>query len=227
MAANALSGLPAVCGPVARARRFAPPPGEACRMLQNFPGGDAAHLSGLRVPGGLRSRSPGRRFAPPPGEACRMLQNFPGGDAAHLSGLRVPGGLRSRSPGRRFAPPPGGKRTGCCRIFPEAMLRICPGYASPAVCGPVARAGALRRPRGEACRMLQNFPGGDAAHLSGLRVPGGLRSRSPGRRFAPPPGETCRMLQNFPGGDAAHLSGLLFPGGKTHQPYAELICSLQ
>ncbi|TXV03316.1 hypothetical protein D4M92_18365 [Klebsiella michiganensis] len=60
-----------------------------------------------------------------------MLQNFPGGDAAHLSGLRIPGGLRSRSPGRRFAPPRG-KRAGCCRIFPEAMLRICPGYASPA-----------------------------------------------------------------------------------------------
>ena len=52
MAANALSGLPAVCGPVARARRFAPPPGEACCVLQNFPGGDAAHLAGLRVPGG-------------------------------------------------------------------------------------------------------------------------------------------------------------------------------
>ena len=27
------------------------------------------------------------------------------------------------------------------------MLRICSGYASSAVCGPVARAGALRRPR--------------------------------------------------------------------------------
>ncbi|MBZ7672484.1 hypothetical protein [Klebsiella grimontii] len=67
-------------------------------MLQNFPGGDAAHLSGLRVPGRLQSGSPGRRFAPPPGEAGRMLQNFPGGDAAHLSGLRVPGGEKSINP---------------------------------------------------------------------------------------------------------------------------------
>ncbi|MDM4092005.1 MULTISPECIES: hypothetical protein [Klebsiella] len=33
--------------------------------------------------------------------------------------------------------------------IPEAMLRICPGYASSAVCGPVARAGAVRRPREE------------------------------------------------------------------------------
>ena len=115
-------------------------------------------LSGLRVPGGLRSRSPGRRFAPPPGEACRMLQNFPGGDAAHLSGLRVPGGLRSRSPGKALCAAPVGKRAGCCRIFPGAMLRICPGYASPAVCGPVARAGALRRPRGKRAGCCRIFP---------------------------------------------------------------------
>ncbi|EUC88705.1 hypothetical protein HMPREF1569_3192 [Klebsiella oxytoca OK-1] len=33
--------------------------------------------------------------------------------------------------------------------IPEAMLRICPGYAFSAVCGPVARAGAVRRPREE------------------------------------------------------------------------------
>ncbi|EPU3946346.1 TPA: hypothetical protein ACTYTR_002528 [Klebsiella michiganensis] len=32
---------------------------------------------------------------------------------------------------------------------------------------PVARAGALRRPREQSAEPL-NFPGGDAAHLSGL-----------------------------------------------------------
>ncbi|MBZ7704216.1 hypothetical protein [Klebsiella oxytoca] len=70
---------------------------------------------------------------------------FPGGDAAHLSGLRVLSSLRPCSPGRRFAPPP--KKSAEWQYFPEAMLRICPGYASSAACGPVARAGALRRPR--------------------------------------------------------------------------------
>ncbi|HHD7488378.1 TPA: hypothetical protein ACOVI5_003042, partial [Klebsiella oxytoca] len=35
--------------------------------------------------------------------------------------------------------------------------RICPGYASSAACGPVARAGALRRPRGKSAEW-QDFP---------------------------------------------------------------------
>ncbi|QHS45450.1 hypothetical protein GW952_07490 [Klebsiella michiganensis] len=80
------------------------------------------------------------------------MAEFPGGDAAHLSGLRVPGGLQSGSPGRRSAPPP--KESAEWQNFPEAMLRICPGYAFPAVCSPVARAGALRRPREEARGLL-------------------------------------------------------------------------
>ncbi|MDM4126293.1 hypothetical protein QTO49_28375, partial [Klebsiella michiganensis] len=41
--------------------------------------------------------------------------------------------------------------------FPEAMLRICPGYGLPAICGPVARAGALRRPREKSAKW-QYFP---------------------------------------------------------------------
>ncbi|WP_316425568.1 hypothetical protein, partial [Klebsiella oxytoca] len=56
--------------------------------MTEFPGGDAAHLSGLRVLSSLRPGSPGRRFAPPPGKE-RRVAGFPGGDAAHLSGLRV------------------------------------------------------------------------------------------------------------------------------------------
>ncbi|WP_227629554.1 hypothetical protein, partial [Klebsiella oxytoca] len=74
--------------------------------MADFPGGDAAHLSGLRILSSLRACSPGRRFAPPPGKE-RRVTDFPGGDAAHLSGLRVLSSLRPCSPGRRFAPPPG------------------------------------------------------------------------------------------------------------------------
>ena len=80
------------------------------------------------------------------------MAEFPGGDAAHLSGLRVPGDLRSGSPGKALCPPPG--ESAEWQNFPEAMLRICPGYAFPAICGPVARAGALRRPREEARGLL-------------------------------------------------------------------------
>ncbi|EOE6752942.1 hypothetical protein ACKSI9_003396, partial [Klebsiella michiganensis] len=109
-----------------------------------------------------------------------MLQNFPGGDAAHLSGLRIPGGLRSRSPGKTLCAALGGKRAGCCRIFPAAMLRICPGCSSPAVCGPVARAGALRRPRGKRAGCCRIFPAAMLRICPGYASPGGLRSRSPG-----------------------------------------------
>ena len=111
------------------------------RRVTEFPGGDAAHLSGLRVLSSLRACSPGRRFAPPPGKE-RRVTDFPGGDAAHLSGLRVLSSLRPGSPGRRFAPPP--KKSAEWQDFPEAMLRICPGYASSAACGPVARLSAAR-----------------------------------------------------------------------------------
>ncbi|MDU3966682.1 MAG: hypothetical protein E7H22_21500, partial [Klebsiella michiganensis] len=40
---------------------------------------------------------------------------------------------------------------------PEAMLRICPGYGMADGGGPVARAGALRRPR-EQSAVRHNFP---------------------------------------------------------------------
>ncbi|WP_224299370.1 hypothetical protein [Klebsiella oxytoca] len=75
------------------------------------------------------------------------MAEYPGGDAAHLSGLRVLSGLCHCSPGRRCAPPPG--ESAEWQNIPEAMLRICQGYAFSAVCGPVARAGAVRRPREE------------------------------------------------------------------------------
>ncbi|WP_263795126.1 hypothetical protein [Klebsiella oxytoca] len=41
--------------------------------------------------------------------------------------------------------------------FPEAMLRICPGYGMADGGEPVARAGALRRPR-EQSTARHNFP---------------------------------------------------------------------
>ncbi|GKQ19209.1 hypothetical protein NUBL21980_24260 [Klebsiella michiganensis] len=48
------------------------------------------------------------------------------------------------------------------------MLRICPGYRLADVGDLVARARRdKRRPREQSAEWL-NFPGGDAAHLSGL-----------------------------------------------------------
>ncbi|MBZ7266487.1 hypothetical protein FMK70_05020 [Klebsiella michiganensis] len=41
--------------------------------------------------------------------------------------------------------------------YPEAMLRICPGYGMADGGGPVARAGALRRPR-EQSAVRHNYP---------------------------------------------------------------------
>ena len=75
-----------------------------------------------------------------------------------LSGLPVFSRLRTRNPGKALCVAPGRKTAECCRVFPEAMLRICPGYPSSAVCEPVARAGALRRPREEdgAVLLYQN-----------------------------------------------------------------------
>ncbi|HFK7981230.1 TPA: hypothetical protein ACGZ5T_005329, partial [Klebsiella oxytoca] len=51
--------------------------------------------------------------------------------------------------------------------FPEAMLRICPGYQPADDAEPVARARRFAPPPGAKRRVAQ-FPGGDAAHLSGL-----------------------------------------------------------
>ena len=70
VAADALPGLPKRRPhvPVARARRFAPPPG-AERGVAEFPGGDAAHLSGYPA----RRLPPGSRLTPYPGYACRVV----------------------------------------------------------------------------------------------------------------------------------------------------------
>ena len=53
------------------------------------------------------------------------------------------------------------------RIFPDAMLRICPGYRPVDNAEPVARARRFAPPPGAVCSTA-GFPGGDAAHLSGL-----------------------------------------------------------
>ncbi|WP_337068652.1 hypothetical protein, partial [Klebsiella michiganensis] len=65
------------------------------------------------------------------------------------------------------------------------MLRICPGYGFATVCDPVARVRRVKR----RLRVFASFPGGDASHLSGLRVRHHLRSDSPGKAFTPRPGK--------------------------------------
>ncbi|MEL0552759.1 hypothetical protein QFI96_013770, partial [Raoultella sp. TW_WC1a-1] len=104
------------------------------------PGGDAAHLSGLReravwlprrrccasvrATGSCGLVAPEAMLRICPGYGS-VRSGFPGGDAAHLV-----------------------RTTGACGLVaPEAMLRICPGYG-------IVRSG---------------YPGGDAAHLSGLQ----------------------------------------------------------
>ncbi|MBZ6563787.1 hypothetical protein FMJ67_10375 [Klebsiella michiganensis] len=78
--------------------------------------------------------------------------------------------------------------------FPEAMLRICPGCQTCRTHESVARAKRVkRRPRDEATQRHQaiTFPGGDAAHLSGLLNLQNARICSPGKaRQAPPPGRS-------------------------------------
>ena len=51
---------------------------------------------------------------------------------------------------------------------PEAMLRICPGYRSAGGGEPVAPVRRVKRRHRGAERRVAEFPGGDAAHLSGL-----------------------------------------------------------
>ena len=146
------------------------------RRVTEFPGGDAAHLSGLRVLSSLRPCSPGRRFAPPPGKE-RRVTDFPGGDAAHLSGLSILSSLRACSPGRRFAPPPGKERR--VTDFPGGDAAHLSGLRILSSLRP----GRPAPPPGKARRVAE-FPGGDAAHLSGLRVLSSLRACSPAKRSA-------------------------------------------
>ena len=70
VAADALPGLPKRRPhvPVARARRFAPPPG-AERGVAEFPGGVAVYLSGYPA----RRLPPGAWLTPYPGYACRVV----------------------------------------------------------------------------------------------------------------------------------------------------------
>ncbi|WP_230163659.1 hypothetical protein [Klebsiella oxytoca] len=61
------------------------------------------------------------------------MASFPGGDAAHLSGLPDRRRLRTRSPGKRSATR---EHSAEWHHFPEAMLRICPGYRIADVADP-------------------------------------------------------------------------------------------
>ncbi len=87
-----------------------------------------------------------------PGRNVQNVADIPGGDAAHLSGLQVTSRLRSCSRARRVAPPPG-ETCKTWQTFPEAMLRICPGWRLPAVCGPVARERRVAPPAGVIWRI--------------------------------------------------------------------------
>uniref|UniRef100_UPI0013CF9596 hypothetical protein n=1 Tax=Klebsiella pneumoniae TaxID=573 RepID=UPI0013CF9596 len=77
--------------------------------------------------------------------------------------------LLARSPGKALCAAPGELTTG--RIgydFPEAMLRICPGYRIADGSEPVARARRIkRRPREQRAEWL-NFPEAMLTHLSVL-----------------------------------------------------------
>ena len=123
-----------VCVSVARARRFAPPPGG---RPQNLPGGDAAHLSGRQAFSRLRFRSPGKALCAAPGE---RPQNLPGGDAAHLSGLQAFIRLRFRSPGKALCAAPGRKtaessrRRYPTRVIPASRRPVRPGGSSDSRC---------------------------------------------------------------------------------------------
>ncbi|QZG76077.1 hypothetical protein Km24235_2937 [Klebsiella michiganensis] len=55
------------------------------------------------------------------------------------------------------------------------MLRICPGYASSAICGPVARAGAVQAgKKPQQCQVTAYSPGCGVNALPGLRVTSNL-----------------------------------------------------
>ena len=146
------------------------------RRVTEFPGGDAAHLSGLRVLSSLGPGSPGRRFAPPPGKE-RRVTDFPGGDAAHLSGLRI---LSSLRPGRP-APPSGKARR--VAEFPGGDAAHLSGLRVLSSLRPCSPGRRFAPPPGKE-RRVAGFPGGDAAHLSGLRVLSNLRACSPAKRSA-------------------------------------------
>ena len=65
------------------------------------------------------------------------------------------------------------------------MLRICPGYASSAICGPVARAGAVQAgKKPQQCQVTAYSPGCGVNALPGLRVTSNLRFGSPAKRSA-------------------------------------------
>ncbi|WP_142465117.1 hypothetical protein [Klebsiella spallanzanii] len=79
--------------------------------------------------------------------------------------------------------------------FPEAMLRICPGY-HPADSGyPVARAGALHRPREQSAEG-QNFPEAMLRICPGYHPAGSGKPVAPVRR-QPTPGRKPSLTALF------------------------------
>ena len=92
------------------------------------------------------------------------------------------------------------------RLFPEAMLRICPGYLPADNAEPVARARRFAPPP-ERCAVRLNFPEAMLRICPGYLPADNAESVARARRFAPPPGAVCGAAE-IPGGDAAHLSGL-------------------
>ena len=65
------------------------------------------------------------------------------------------------------------------------MLRICPGYGLPAICGPVARLSAAQAgKKPQQCHVTAYSPGCGVNALPGLRVTSNLRPGSPAKRSA-------------------------------------------
>ncbi|WP_179285796.1 hypothetical protein [Klebsiella oxytoca] len=92
------------------------------------------------------------------------------------------------------------------RLFPEAMLRICPGYLPADDAEPVARARRFAPPPRAVCGAA-NFPEAMLRICPGYLPADNAEPVARARRFAPPPRAVCGAAE-IPGGDAAHLSGL-------------------
>ena len=124
MAADALSGLPLADGdePVARARRFAPPPGSS-------PQGALDMISRRRCCASVRATARRRRWTRSPGKAlCAAPGEIATGRIGYGSRRRCCASVRAtarrrrwaRSPGKALAPPPGKARRG---LFAQQPLQ--------------------------------------------------------------------------------------------------------
>ena len=77
------------------------------------------------------------RLTPYPGYERELRGDFPAGDAAHLSGLPFADGGAPVARARRVKRRPR-EQSAQRHHFPQAMLRICPGYRSTDGGEPVA-----------------------------------------------------------------------------------------